>query len=221
MPNSPFPCLTLFAPPFRRLSFFLYSHPPHSSCLSSLSHALSLSFIFTYLPPHRWISCAFSLCAAHFLFSDRVSSLFRHPFIPSLLPPSLYLALSLFRSHFLSHARTHVHTSSCFVAPLVQRPAGRPVSYQLAFVLDRVRSNKRQRRIRSTVRPPRKDISLESESLDSTEELKGFRRVRGKERGFLRFFRNSRLSCVKGWSPLRRRLKVSNWDTIDIHSNLF
>lgn len=101
--------------------------------------------LLVFIPPLRYLFYLFSrifLCTVGFLvpslFVLSVSCFLIISLLSSvtlLTHPSPF-SLSLSFALIFSHACTHVHISSCFVTPLVQRPTGRSVSYQLAFVLD-------------------------------------------------------------------------------------
>lgn len=165
--------LPLSAPALSVLSLLFISRCPLSSIYFYVSSSAPLNLLFLSL------SCPFLVFWSSYLF----------PLLPPFFPippspchfPSLLFSFSVTRTC----SRTHVVLFRC--------SAGTKTDWTVSIVpvsirFGRVRSNKRQRRIRSTVRP-RKDASLESESQvhRQTEALKGFKSVREKERGLLRF----------------------------------
>lgn len=124
MPNSPPLALFLTLP----------SPLPFSSFLPLFCIFLQSSYLLPYFYPcivflsflHTLEFYSSSLCSIYFSFSITIIMFLLSCAI--LSPPEL--------SRFLSHAYTHAHILPCPIAPLVQRPTGRSVSYQLAFVLD-------------------------------------------------------------------------------------
>lgn len=171
---------------FTLLSFSLPLSPSSSAfslSILSLASSLLLRFLISsslrIFP--RTISLHFSsLCSLSIsLYLPSQSSHFFSLLCSPLCSIPSLSSFSLPRSYFLSCARTHAYTylapSRCSAGTKTDRTVSIvPVSIRFG----RVRPNKQQRRVYSTVRPLR-NASLKSEFQSSnTEELRDFKRVR-------------------------------------------